>query len=71
MVYFLYTTTNIKVLEVDKDKMLTAIGFWNAIKSEHKNGLPQLKKGVSPAMDWECRYCSFKTQCEQDKLKGE
>lgn len=71
LIYYNKDNSHIKILEVDRDKMLTAIGFWNSIKDEHKNGLPQLKKGVSPAMDWECRYCSYKTQCDKDKLKGE
>ena len=71
LIYYNKDNSHIKVLEVDRDKMLTAIAYWNSIKVEHKHGLPALKKGVSPAMDWECKYCSYKTQCDKDKLKGE
>ena len=37
--------------------------FWKNINDEHKQGLPQFRKGVSPVQAWQCKYCQFLDHC--------
>ena len=66
LIYYNKNTSIIKIVEVTKDRLMSAISFWKNILEEHKNGLPELKENVSPVMKWECNYCNYKTQCEGD-----
>ena len=57
--------------EVSRDRLLTALGFWERINTEHsKDSLPTLQENISPVASWECGYCSFKTRCEEDSRNG-
>ena len=57
--------------EVSKDRLLTALGFWEKINAEHsKDSLPTLQEGVSPVASWECSYCPFSARCENDRKGG-
>ena len=38
--------------------------FWKNINDEHKQGLPQFRKGVSPVQNWQCNYCQFLDLCK-------
>ena len=67
LVYYNKNTSMIKEVEVTKDRLSGVLSFWRKILKEHENGLPDLKEGVSPVMDWECRYCQFKTKCLEDR----
>jgi CRISPR/Cas system-associated exonuclease Cas4 (RecB family) len=66
LLFYNKNTSMIKYLEVTEDRIMSSYSFWKRTLAEHKNGLPDLKKGVSPVMDWECRYCQYKQQCEGD-----
>tara|TARA_Y100000401_G_scaffold55907_1_gene44271 strand:+ start:16992 stop:17471 length:480 start_codon:yes stop_codon:yes gene_type:complete len=66
LVYYNKNTSMIKQVEVSKDRLTSVMSFWRNIIEEHKNGLPDLKEGVSPVMAWECNYCRFKTKCQED-----
>ena len=40
-----------------------AYAFWKNVNDEHKLGLPELRKGISPVQNWECKYCQFNSAC--------
>ena len=46
-----------------------AYNFWYNINEEHKRGLPDFKKGVSPVQDWNCNYCPFLDHCKPPNRK--
>ena len=46
-----------------------AFNFWYNINEEHKKGLPDFKKGVSPVQDWNCSYCPFLDHCNPPNRK--
>ena len=71
ILYYNKDTSMLRSLEVSGDRLLTALGFWERINTEHsRNSLPTLQEGVSPVASWECSYCAFKSRCEEDTSKG-
>ena len=50
-------------VEVPLSFVSRAFLFWRNINSEHKQGLPMFKKGVSPVQNWNCKYCQFLDRC--------
>ena len=46
-----------------------AFNFWYNINEEHKKGLPDFKKGVSPVQDWNCSYCPYLDHCNPPNKK--
>ena len=67
LLYYNKDNSMLKHLEVSKDRISDAISYWQGIKESHKDGLPNLEKGVSPVMDWECRYCEYSSKCKKDE----
>ena len=39
------------------------------LNEEHKRGLPDFKKGVSPVQDWNCSYCPYLDHCNPPNKK--
>ena len=37
--------------------------YWYSINEEHSKGLPGFNFGTSPANNWICGYCQFKSRC--------
>ena len=71
ILYYNKDTSMLRSKEVSKDRLLTALGFWEKINAEHsKNSLPTLQEGVSPVASWECQYCPFSARCENDRKGG-
>ena len=71
ILYYNKDNSMLRYKEVSSDRLLTALGFWERINTEHsKNSLPTLQEHVSPVAKWECSYCSFKSRCEEDTSKG-
>ena len=69
--YYNKDTSMLRYKEVNRDRLLTALGFWERINTEHsKDSLPTLQESISPVASWECGYCSFKTRCEEDNNNG-
>ena len=67
ILYYNKDTSNMKQIEVHKDRISDAISFWRQQIENHKNGLPPLEEGVSPVMEWECRYCEYLSKCKKDE----
>ena len=71
ILYYNKDTSMLRYKDVSKDRLLTALGFWERINTEHsRNSLPTLQEGISPVAKWECSYCAFKSRCEEDRGKG-
>ena len=71
VLYYNKDNSMLRYKEVSRDRLLTALGFWERINTEHsKNSLPTLQESISPVASWECGYCSFKTKCEEDRQNG-
>ena len=70
ILYYNKDTSVIKEVDIDMSRLLTAESYWKEIVKEHSLGLPNLRPNVSPVMEWECRYCMYKTRCDNDN-KGE
>ena len=71
ILYYNKDTSMLRYKEVSSDRLLTALGFWERINTEHsRNSLPTLQEGISPVAKWECSYCAFKSRCEEDRGKG-
>tara|TARA_R100000152_G_C6692520_1_gene123806 strand:- start:289 stop:774 length:486 start_codon:yes stop_codon:yes gene_type:complete len=66
IIYYNKNTSIMKQIEVSNDRISDAISFWKETIDNHKEGLPNLEKGVSPVMDWECRYCEYLSKCKED-----
>ena len=71
VIFYNKDNSTLKIIDLDREMLLSAQSYWEGIKESHSNGLPSIEKGVSPVMDWECNYCKFKTQCDADHMKGE
>ena len=67
ILYYNKDTSVMKQIEVSNDRISDAISFWRQVKEIHNNGLPPLEKGVSPVMEWECRYCEYLSKCKKDE----
>ncbi len=50
-------------VEVPLSFVSRAYLFWKNINSEHKQGLPMFKKGVSPVQASNCKYCQIIDNC--------
>ncbi len=71
LLYYNKDNSMLRYKEVSKDRLLTALGFWERINKQHSNSsLPTLQDDVSPVATWECQYCSFKDRCQEDANKG-
>ena len=71
ILYYNKDTSMLRYKEVSRDRLLTALGFWERINTEHsRNSLPTLQEGISPVAKWECSYCAFRSRCEEDRGKG-
>tara|TARA_R100000700_G_C3178959_1_gene155023 strand:- start:3198 stop:3683 length:486 start_codon:yes stop_codon:yes gene_type:complete len=70
ILYYNKNTSTMKQIEVSNDRISDAISFWKETIDNHKDGLPSLEKGVSPVMEWECRYCEYLTKCNEDKKRS-
>ena len=71
ILYYNKDKSLLRYKEINMDRLLTALGFWERINQEHKDGLPPLKENISPVMAWECSYCQFAGRCKEDREKGE
>ena len=71
ILYYNKDTSMLRYKEVCSVRLLSALGFWERINTEHsRNSLPTLQEGISPVAKWECSYCAFKSRCEEDRGKG-
>ena len=71
VLYYNKDNSMLRYKEVSRDRLLTALGFWERVNAEHsKNSLPTLQESISPVASWECSYCPFKSRCEEDTNKG-
>ena len=64
LLYYNKDNSDIRQAEVDLDFIDQSYNYWTRVQDLHKHGLPSLQDGESPVMDWECRYCNYKTLCE-------
>ena len=69
LLYYNKDTSVLKEVDIDMSRLLTAESYWKEIVKEHSLGLPNLRPNVSPVKEWECRYCMYKTQCDNDNRK--
>ena len=65
MYLWFYNKDNSKTrpVEIPLTYVSRAYLYWKNIKDEHKMGLPQFRKGVSPVQPWNCKYCQFLDLC--------
>ncbi len=70
MLYYKKDNSFLKLEEVDHSYIDKAREYWETMLNKERNGLPKLEKGMSPVYDWECKYCAFNEQCEEDNKKG-
>ena len=69
LLYYNKDTSIIKEVDIDMSRLITAESYWKEIVKEHSLGLPNLRPNVSPVQEWECKYCMYKTQCDNDNRK--
>lgn len=67
LLYYNKDNSMLKQVEVTNNRISDAISFWQRTNDDHKHGLPPIEENVSPVMDWECRYCEYKSKCQKDK----
>ena len=70
LLYYNKDTSMMQTLDVDMSRLETAKTYWKQVNELHSEGLPPLMANQSPIMDWECRYCNFTTQCDDDVREG-
>lgn len=65
MYLWFYNKDNSKTRPVEVPLTFTsrAYLYWKNVNDEHKQGLPEFRKGVSPVQDWNCKYCQFLDLC--------
>ena len=61
--YYNKDTSMMRAVSVPLTYVSRAYLFWKNINDEHKQGLPEFRKGVSPVQDWQCNYCQFLDHC--------
>ena len=71
IIYYNKNNSIMKQIEVSNDRISDAISFWKETIDNHNDGLPRLDKGISPVMEWECRYCEYLSKCNEDNKKKE
>ena len=54
-------------VEVPLSFVSRAYLYWKNVNDEHKQGLPEFRKGVSPVQAWNCKYCQFLDICNPPK----
>ena len=69
LVYYNKDNSSMNSKEIPKTFVNRAYNFWYNINEEHKKGLPDFKKGVSPVQDWNCSYCPFLDHCNPPNRK--
>tara|TARA_R100000655_G_scaffold96468_1_gene138944 strand:+ start:516 stop:977 length:462 start_codon:yes stop_codon:yes gene_type:complete len=67
LLYYNKDSSMLKEQEVSMDRIDTARAYWENVIRVHDNGLPVLTENESPVMDWECKYCNFKEQCDKEQ----
>ena len=65
--YYNKDTSHMRPVTVPLTFISRAYLFWRNINDEHKQGLPQFRKGVSPVQKWQCNYCQFLDHCNPPK----
>ena len=65
--YYNKDTSRMRPVMVPLTYISRAYLYWKNINDEHKEGLPQFRKGVSPVQDWQCNYCQFLDHCNPPK----
>ena len=66
LIYYNKDTSMIKQLEVDMSRLGSAQFYWDEVNEIHSKGMPPLKENESPIMDWECKYCNFAEECQEE-----
>ena len=61
--YYNKDTSMMRSVSIPLTYISRAYLFWRNINDEHKEGLPQFRKGVSPVQEWQCNYCQFLDHC--------
>lgn len=70
MLYYKKDNSFLRLEEVEQSYIDKAREYWDTMLEEEKTGLPRIKEGLSPAYNWECKYCAFDEQCAEDNQKG-
>ena len=68
LVYYNKDNSQTRVSEVSLSYVESAKSFWETTHNNLKGKTepPFIESGISPVMDWECRYCAWKNKCELD-----
>jgi len=69
LVYYNKDNSMMNSVQVPNTYTNRAFNFWYNINEEHKKGLPDFKKGVSPVQDWNCSYCPYLDHCNPPNKK--
>ena len=69
LIYYNKDNSMMNAMEVPTTYTSRAFNFWYNINEEHKRGLPDFKKGVSPVQDWNCSYCPYLDHCNPPNKK--
>ena len=69
LVYYNKDNSMMNSVQVPNTYTNRAFNFWYNINEEHKRGLPDFKKGVSPDQDWNCSYCPYLDHCNPPNKK--
>ena len=69
LIYYNKDNSMMNAMEVPTTYTSRAFNFWYNINEEHKRGLPDFKKGVSPVQDWNCSYCPYLDHCNPPNRK--
>jgi len=67
LLYYNKDTSVMKEIDVDLSMMAQASEYWREnLDANSKGHPPALETNLSPAYDWECKYCDFKDYCGND-----
>ena len=65
LLFYNKNDSKMQELEIPMSMIDEAVDYWEKINEAVKEGVPPIKLGFAPVLDWECnaKYCSYFEAC--------
>jgi CRISPR/Cas system-associated exonuclease Cas4 (RecB family) len=63
LVFYNKDNSDMMEMEVRRSYITEAKTYWETLKNEFFNGVPEVSLGFAPMKKWECNYCNYFDHC--------
>ena len=65
LLFYNKNDSKMQELEIPMSMIDEAVDYWEKINKAVKEGVPPIKLGSAPVLEWECnsKYCSYFEEC--------